>query len=74
MLATAYDMDKLLGEVPQLLSPKVLLSVLVTVNKWYQLQRDPIEVLEKDPDLIRRAQEMDQPFEPVGVLQKTTTF
>ena len=35
-----------------------------TVNKWYKLERNPIEVLEGDPDLVRRAQDMDVPFEP----------
>jgi hypothetical protein len=39
------------------------------VNKWYHLKRDPIEVLEQDPDIIRRAQDMDTPFEPVSVLR-----
>ena len=33
----------------------------------YKLERDPIEVLEGDPDLVRRAQDMDAPFEPVCV-------
>eukprot|EP00955_Chlamydomonas_euryale_P108355 365844-Chlamydomonas_euryale.AAC.5 len=31
----------------------------------YKLKKDPVEVLERDPDLIRRAQECDVPFEPV---------
>ncbi len=85
LLASARDMDLLLETVPELLSPKQLLSVLTTVscyfsnqnrnftpslkvNKWYNkwsAKRDPIEVLETDPDLIRRAQDMDVPFEPV---------
>ena len=36
----------------------------------YKLEKDPIEVLENDPDLVNRAQAMDVPFEPVrnGVL------
>jgi len=65
MLAAAKDPDRLLEEVPDLLAPKVLLSVLTTVKKWWHLERDPVEVLEAEPDLIRRAQDMDQPFEPV---------
>jgi len=65
LLATAKDVDKLMEAVPTLMNPKLLLSVLVTVNKWYKLKKDPVEVLERDPDLIRRAQECDVPFEPV---------
>lgn len=34
LLERAKNPDKLLEEVPTLLSPKILLSVLVTVNKW----------------------------------------
>ena len=32
----------------------------------YKLKRDPVEVLEGDPDLVNRAQAMDVPFEPVS--------
>jgi hypothetical protein len=35
------------------------------VRKWYDLKRDPIEVLEADPDLLTRAQVNDVPLEPV---------
>ena len=35
------------------------------MNKWYNLERDPIEVLEADPDLVQRAQDNDVPLEPV---------
>ena len=35
LLATAKNMDALLEAVPDLLNPKALLSVLVTVNKWW---------------------------------------
>lgn len=38
---------------------------LVTWHCRYHLEEDPVEVLERDPDLVRRAQDMDQPFEPV---------
>jgi hypothetical protein len=65
LLTTAKNIDSLLETVPALMSPKTLLSAIVTVNKWYHLKRDPIEVLEQDPDIIRRAQDMDTPFEPV---------
>eukprot|EP00955_Chlamydomonas_euryale_P108354 365844-Chlamydomonas_euryale.AAC.4 len=34
LLATAKDVDKLMEAVPTLMNPKLLLSVLVTVNKW----------------------------------------
>ena len=37
LLATAKNMDALLEAVPDLLNPKALLSVLVTVNKWWVL-------------------------------------
>ncbi|GAX78148.1 hypothetical protein CEUSTIGMA_g5590.t1 [Chlamydomonas eustigma] len=65
LLTTAKNIDVLLETVPALMSPKTLLSAIVTVNKWYHLKRDPVEVLEQDPDIIRRAQDMDTPFEPV---------
>lgn len=34
LLERAKNPDKLLEEVPTLLSPKILLSVVVTINKW----------------------------------------
>lgn len=56
LLADAKDADALLTALPSLLDPRVLLSVLVSVRKWYHGRRDPIEVLEADPDLVLRAQ------------------
>lgn len=67
LLATASDPDAILGEVPALLDPRNLISALVTINKWYHLSKDPVEVLQRDPDIIRRAKENDVPFEPVYV-------
>ncbi|KAG2449491.1 hypothetical protein HYH02_005635 [Chlamydomonas schloesseri] len=65
LLSRAKDPDRLLGAVPSLLEPKALISVLITVTKWYFLEKDPIEVLEADPELVQRAQDYDVPFEPV---------
>jgi len=67
LLQTAQDMDALLTELPGLLDPSLLISVLVTVDKWYFNKKDPVAVIEADPDLIRRAQACDIPFEPVYV-------
>lgn len=41
---------------PELLDPRWLVSVLVTVRKWYQLKKDPVEVLDMDPELVQRSQ------------------
>eukprot|EP00877_Chromochloris_zofingiensis_P013208 jgi/Chrzof1/8140/UNPLg00187.t1 len=49
------------------MSPPTLIRVLVTVEKWYYNKKDPVAVLEADPDLITRAQACDIPFEPVYV-------
>lgn len=65
LLAGAKDMERLLAAVPELMDARTLVSVLTTVRKWYHLEKDPIEVLESDPELIQRAQDMDVPFEPV---------
>eukprot|EP00879_Flechtneria_rotunda_P015983 GHRR01016716.1.p1 GENE.GHRR01016716.1~~GHRR01016716.1.p1 ORF type:complete len:291 (+),score=105.78 GHRR01016716.1:283-1155(+) len=67
LLSCARDPDALLTVLPSLLDPKTLISVLVTVKKWYFNKRDPVEVLEADPELLMRAQECDIPFEPVYV-------
>jgi hypothetical protein len=56
LLQSAQDMDALLTELPGLLDPNLLISVLVTVDKWYFNKKDPVAVIEADPDLIRRAQ------------------
>ncbi|KXZ54611.1 hypothetical protein GPECTOR_4g676 [Gonium pectorale] len=65
LLSRASDPCRLLAAVPPLLEPRALISVLITVTKWYHLQKDPIEVLEADPELVQRAQDYDVPFEPV---------
>ncbi|KAG2490964.1 hypothetical protein HYH03_010640 [Edaphochlamys debaryana] len=67
LLDRAKDAERLLAAVPALLEPKALISVLITVTKWYQLEKDPIEVLEADPELVQRAQDYDVPFEPVYI-------
>ncbi|KAF5830548.1 hypothetical protein DUNSADRAFT_14355 [Dunaliella salina] len=65
LLQGAPDPEAIIQAVPELITPKILASVLITINKWYQLERDPVEVLQNDPDIVRRAQEVDAPFEPV---------
>ena len=70
MLEKAKDLDTLIEALPDLLDPKVCLSIILSINKWYngrhsKVQRDPVSILEGDPDLVYRAQAMDQPFEPV---------
>eukprot|EP00878_Enallax_costatus_P010060 GHUV01010501.1.p1 GENE.GHUV01010501.1~~GHUV01010501.1.p1 ORF type:complete len:270 (+),score=67.17 GHUV01010501.1:147-956(+) len=67
LLESAKDPDTLLTALPSLMDPKTLISVLVTVRKWYFNKRDPVEVLEADPELILRAQDCDIPFEPVYI-------
>ena len=56
LLAGARDMERLLGAVPELLDAKALVSVLTTVRKWYHLEKDPVEALEADPEMVQRAQ------------------
>jgi hypothetical protein len=56
LLEGAKDRDALVTALPMLTDPKVVISVLVTVEKWYFKKKDPIAVLEADPDLIRRAE------------------
>ncbi|GBF98267.1 hypothetical protein Rsub_10930 [Raphidocelis subcapitata] len=65
MLSAARDRDALLTALPLLLEPRTLASVLITVDKWYFGARDPIEVLEEDPEMLRRAMICDVPLEPV---------
>ncbi|GLC33548.1 hypothetical protein PLESTM_000083400 [Pleodorina starrii] len=65
LLSRARDAERLLAAEPALMEPRALISVLITVTKWYFLEKDPIEVLEADPELVRRAQDYDVPFEPV---------
>jgi hypothetical protein len=65
LLRTASDADALVTLIPELLSPRLLLSALLTVSKWYFNRRDPVEVLEKDPTLLERASAADMPLEPV---------
>ena len=54
LLANAKDAGSLITSIPQLLEPRSAVSVLVTVQRWYP-SKDPIKVLEADPDLIRCA-------------------
>ena len=61
LLQTAQDMDALITELPGLLDPSLLISVLVTVDKWYFNKKDPVAVIEADPDLIKRAQVRGNP-------------
>jgi len=56
LLQGAKNPEAIIQAVPELITPKILASVIITINKWYQLERDPIEVLENDPDIVRRAQ------------------
>lgn len=65
LLSTAEDIDAIMTELPELLDPKVLISVLVTVRKWYDNKRDPIDVLQKSPSVVQKAWECDVAFEPV---------
>ena len=57
-----YKLDS--DDPPSSSSTITTLPPLITPLR-YKLERDPIEVLEGDPDLVRRAQDMDAPFEPV---------
>jgi len=65
LLKRAKNPDAIIQAEPPLMVPKSLASVLVTINKWFHLAKDPVQVLENDPEIVRRAQEMDQPLEPV---------
>lgn len=56
LLQSAKDADALLTVLPSLLEPRNCISVLVSVRKWYFNKRDPVEVIEADPELILRAQ------------------
>lgn len=64
MLAEAANPDALVATLPILLEPKVMVSCLVTIQRWFP-KKDPLKMLEDDPDMIRRAQEKDIPFDPV---------
>lgn len=56
LLSTAKDLDALVTSLPCLTDPALTISILVTVDKWYFNKRDPVEVIEADPELIVRAQ------------------
>ena len=43
----------------------MLLALQTSINKWFQLTKDPVAVLERDPDIILRAQDADIALEPV---------
>lgn len=64
MLSPANDPAAIIHELPQMLNPGTCVSVLVTLQRWFP-NKDPLSVLEADPDIIRRAQENDVPLEPV---------
>lgn len=64
VLAKAKEPAAIIQQVPELLEPRMLLSVLVTLKRWWP-KKDAVAVLEEDPDVIRRAQEKDIPFDPV---------
>lgn len=65
LLKTAVDADALVTAIPEMLSPRMALAILITVTKWYFNRRDPVAILEKDPGLIERASAADMPLEPV---------
>ncbi|GBF94098.1 hypothetical protein Rsub_07085 [Raphidocelis subcapitata] len=70
LLSAARDRDALLTSLPMLLEPRTLISVLVTVEKWFKDRKvfkgqSALQILEADPDLIRRAEACDVPLEPV---------
>ncbi|KAG2496574.1 hypothetical protein HYH03_005396 [Edaphochlamys debaryana] len=56
--------EKVLETLPELLDPRQCFSVVASIRKWYT-KRDPLEVLQMDPEVIRRAERVDVPLEPV---------
>lgn len=64
LLKDAADPAAIIAELPQMLSPQAAIQVLVTLQRWFP-QKDPIGILEKDADIIKRAQANDVPLEPV---------
>ncbi|GFH26741.1 predicted protein, partial [Haematococcus lacustris] len=64
LLRSATNPDAILQEVPVLMVPMTCASVLASIVKWYPKAEDPVAVLEKDPDLVRRAQEWGAIFDP----------
>ncbi|GLC33881.1 hypothetical protein PLESTB_000814100 [Pleodorina starrii] len=65
--------EVVLETLPELLDPRQCFSVVATLRKWYT-KRDPLEVLQMDPDVIRRAEQWDVPLEPVFFDSATSTW
>mmetsp|Transcript_29802 Transcript_29802/g.65123 ORF Transcript_29802/g.65123 Transcript_29802/m.65123 type:complete len:299 (+) Transcript_29802:234-1130(+) len=76
MLSEADDIASIIQAEPDLLEPTVLASVLSTFQRWFPRgakgikpgvpnKNNPVAILERDPDLIRRSREKGIPFDPV---------
>ncbi len=44
LLAEAQDVGAILEVLPELMEPRNVMSVLVTVRKWYHNKKDPVQV------------------------------
>ena len=44
LLAEAEDIGAILEVLPELMEPRNVMSVLVTVRKWYHNKKDPVQV------------------------------
>ncbi|EFJ50467.1 hypothetical protein VOLCADRAFT_103925 [Volvox carteri f. nagariensis] len=65
--------ELVLEVLPELLDPRQCFSVVATLRKWYP-KKDPLQVLQMDPDVIRRAEAWDVPLEPVFFDSSTSTW
>jgi len=61
--AGAADVGALVSTLPDLLDPRQCASVLATMARWYP-KENAVERLERDPDILLRAGERDQPLDP----------
>mmetsp|Transcript_20814 Transcript_20814/g.65890 ORF Transcript_20814/g.65890 Transcript_20814/m.65890 type:complete len:316 (-) Transcript_20814:30-977(-) len=64
VLRDAEDVDNIVQVLPEVLDPAICISCLVTIQRWFP-KKDPVEQLNLDPDMIRRAQREDIPLDPV---------
>jgi len=66
LLAGAQDVGVLVSALPDLFDPRQCASVVATMARWFPKENaiERLERLERDPDIVLRAGEQDQPLDP----------
>jgi len=64
LLSKASDVDNIVSILPAMLNMEHAVSILVTLQRWLP-DEDAVQVLNKDPGIILRAQANGMPLDPV---------